>query len=145
VTRTAVARGPETDAMLALITTAHLLVGDARKPDGAGFPNEDTTQPFAGYAVLYQGVTTRIDGPSSDPDADTVAEYQVTSIGVTRVQASWVADNARAALLTTPLVVAGRSVQLVEWASGSTATRDDAVTPPLFYAVDMYAVTSSPA
>ena len=145
MTRTAVARGPETDALLAVISAALLLVGDARKPAGGGFGNEDTTQPFTGYAVLYQGVTTRIDGPSSDPDADTVAEYQVTSIGLTRVQASWVADNVRAALLSAALTVPGRSVQLVEWASGLPATRDDDVVPPLFYAIDMYAVTSSPA
>jgi hypothetical protein len=145
VTRTAVERGPETDAVLTLLEGAALLVGDGIRPAGGGFPGDDPTQDFVPYAVLYQGVTTDIDGPVSDPNADTASEYQVTSIGVTRPQASFVADKARHAMLEQTLTVTGRCVQLVEWTQGRNAERDDDVTPPLFYAIDIYTISTSPA
>jgi hypothetical protein len=143
---TAVPRSPEVDALLAKITRAKILVGDAIRPVGGGFPNEDTSQPFVAYAVLYPGVTTQIDGPVADPNADVIAEYQLTSIGVTRKSASVISDLVKAAILGgTPLAIPNRFVQLVEWTSGHPASRDDAVTPPLFYAIDIYAICSSPA
>jgi hypothetical protein len=145
VTRTAPPRGPETDALLAVLTAAGVLVGDAMKPPGAGFPDEDTTLDFTGYAVLFQGVTIQVDGPVSDANADVIAEHQLTSVGLTRPQASYIADKARAALLNGDVAVPGRCVQLVEWTSGHPVTRDDDVTPPLFYAIDIYAITTSPA
>lgn len=144
MTRTAVERGPETDAILTLLTASAVLVGDGVRPAGAGFPGDDPTQEFVPYAVLYQGVTADIDGPVSDPNADTTSEYQVTSIGVTRAQASFVADKARHTMLEQTLAVPGRCVQLVEWSQGRNAERDDDVTPPLFYAIDIYSISTSP-
>lgn len=145
MTRTAVARGPETAALLTLLNAADVLTGDAVRPPGGGFPGDDSTRPFVPYAVLHQGVTVDVDGPVSDPNADAANEYQVTSVGLTRASASVIADRAKTALLTTPLTVAGRHVQLVEWTGGRPADRDDDTTPPLFYVIDLYSVTTSPA
>lgn len=145
MTRTAPARGPVTDAVLDLLTAVPVLTGDGQRPAGGGFPGEDSSQPFVPYAVVFQGVTSRIDGPSSDPDADVTEEYQVTAIGVTRASASVIADKAKQALLNTALTVPGRTVQLVEWVLGRPAERDDDVTPPLFSAIDIYAISTSPA
>jgi hypothetical protein len=145
MTRTAVARGPETDAVLAALRSSTLPVGDGVRPAGAGFPGQDTSATFVPYGVLFQGVPVRIDGPSSDPNADVAAEYQVTSIGVTRASATLVADALRKAFLHAELAVPQRCVQLVQWTSGRPAVRDDAVTPPLFFAIDIYTVSTSPA
>lgn len=145
MTRTVVERGPETDAVITVLSTAALLVGDGIRPPGGGFPGDDASQEFVPYCVVYPGVTARIDGPESDPDADTDTEYQVTSVGVTRAQAAFVADKARHALLEHSPIVAGRDVLLVEWSMGRPAERDDDVTPPLFYAIDIYTLTTTPA
>ena len=145
MTRTAVKRGPETDAIIAALSAAPILTGDGIRPAGGGFPADDPSQPFVPYAVVFQSITSLIDGPLDDPNADVVAEYQVTSIGVTRASASFIADKAKATLLNTPLTVPGRTVQLVEWVLGRPAERDDDVTPPLFYAIDIYSISTSPA
>lgn len=142
---TAPARGPVTDALHTLLNAAAILTGDGTRPPGGGFPGEDSTLPFVPYAVLHQGVTLDIDGPVADPNADVVDEFQLTSVGVTRASASVIADRARAALLGTALTVPGRHVQLVEWTGGRPADRDDDVTPPLFYVIDLYSVATSPA
>lgn len=145
MTVTVVDRGPETDALLAVLASADILAGDGLKPPDAGWPLEDTSQPFLPYVVLFQGVTVQIDGPVTDPNADTISEYQLTSIGVTRASASVLARNAKDALLNTPLAIADRTVQRVEWVAGRPAQRDDDVTPPLFYVIDIYTVNTSPA
>lgn len=145
-TRTAVQRGPEADAVLALLRAeTGLAIGDAQRPDGAGFPGDDTTAAFVPYAVLYPGVTIDIDGSEADPNADTVDEYQVTGVGVTRAQAQFVLDRCRTAMLQSVLVVPGRHVNLVELSQSREVDRDDDVVPPLFYGVDLYSINTTPA
>jgi hypothetical protein len=142
---TAVQRGPEADALMTVLSAA-VLTGDGVRPDGGGFANDQSTGPFTPYIVLYSGIVPIIDGPVADPYADTVGEYQVTSVGCTASQARWAADKARAALIAAQgVTVAGRSVQLIAWTGGQPVTRDDDVVPPLFYAVDLYEVSSFPA
>lgn len=141
---TAVARGPETDALLAVLA-AGLPVGDGIKPDNGGFPGGDSTAQFVPYAVLHSGLLADVSGPVADPFADTSAEYQVTSVGETAGQARAVADKARGLIFAAPLVVPGRHVQLVRWVHSLPAQRDDDVIPPLFYAIDLYAIDSAPA
>lgn len=142
---TAVQRGPETDALIALLRAGDIETGDGIKPDGGGYPGGDSTQQFVPYVVLHTGVVLHIDGPVSDPFADTSSEYQVTAVGETAAQARWGADKARATILPAHLAVAGRVVQLVSWSGSHPAQRDDDITPPLYYAIDLYTVDSTPA
>jgi hypothetical protein len=141
---TAVQRGPEADALLAALGAA-VLTGDGERPEGGGFPGSDTTADFVPYVVLHQGIVTSIDGPVSDPSADAISEYQITGIGRTAPQARWAADKAHTAILGAVLTIPNRCVQKVEWTGGHPATRDDNVVPPLFYAIDLYQVSTSPA
>lgn len=142
---TVVKRGPEADAILAAFSAGSLPAGDGTRPTGAGFPDDDTTQPFVPYVVLYPSMVPSIDGPVSDPFADTASEYQITAVGQTAAQARWAADKARTILLTATLAIVGRSVQLVAWANSLPLQRDDDVTPALFYMIDMYEIHSTPA
>lgn len=144
---TAVERGPEADALLALLNGGDLLTGDGERPDGGGFPGGDTSGQFVPYVVLYPGVVSRIDGPMSDPYADTSSEYQITAVGQTRAQAQWAADKARGLILAVQkdLPVPGRDVQLIGWGPSQEVRRDDDATPPLFFAVDVYSIDSTPA
>ncbi len=139
-------RGPEVDAILArLNATANVLAGDGIRPAGGGFPKEDPTQVFAPYCVVSAGIVSQVDGPVADPFADTINEYQVTSVGATAAQARWMADLARTALVGQPLAVSGRSVNLFAPVSSQPTTRDDSTTPPLWFQADIYSITSSPA
>jgi hypothetical protein len=72
---------------------------------------------------------------------------QLTSVGVTRVNAQAVADAARAALLDQWLPVPGWRPGPVGLDESFTAPvrQDDTVTPPVFYAIDQYLVTAVPA
>lgn len=145
MTFTAVQRSAETTAILAELNGAGLLADVGRRPTGGGFPGEDTTLPFVPYVVLWPSTVPQIDGPVSDPFADTISEYQVTAVGETAAQALWASDKARTILLTSTLTVTARFVQLVAWTGGQPATRDDDVVPPLFYGVDLYEISTSPA
>lgn len=139
-------RQPETAAVIACLAAAGIVTGDAERPVGAGFEvPSDTTSTFTPYVVVHTGIVSGIDGPVSDPYADTVAEYQLTCIGVTADQARVVSDLAKDAMLAQSLSITGRHLQLVEWTTGRPTERDDSVTPPLFYAIDIYSVSTSPA
>lgn len=125
---------PQTDAILTALAGTGLPVGDGEAP--AGSPP---------YLVLYV-VTSGFDGPAEDPQADMYAEFQVTAVGDTREQAEWARDKARAAMAAGVAAPAGRSmlepVQLLDGGPG--VQRDDAVQPPLFYAVDLYEASTTP-
>ena len=69
----------------------------------------------------------------------------VTAVGETREQAQWVADKCRTELFTNGVTVSGRSAHPVTQVSSQMATRDDDVSPPLFYAVDVYRLHTQPA
>jgi hypothetical protein len=133
---TAVARAPETLAVLTLLRT-QLTVGDGTRPTGWASA--------AGYAVLYPlGVPA--DGPVADAYADTQSEYQITAVGETRAQAQILADHARVLMLTGSLSIPGRALmQPVEWSESRGVDRDDDTSPPLFYAIDRYVIRTTPS
>jgi hypothetical protein len=137
-------RGPETDALIALLRDAGLLTGDAQRPAAGGFPGGDSTQQFEPYAVLYTASVIEIGGPMGDPWADTSSEYQVTAVGETAAQARAVADKARGILLGARPAVPDRHVEPIAWTLGHAAERDDDETPVLYSAVDVYTVNSTP-
>lgn len=106
-------------------------VGDAVAPD-------DTTMP---YAIVY-----RIPGggPFSALDhghQHAVVTIQVTSVGTTAVQAEWMKDKVRQAMLdlSTFTAPAGTTFAHVNCDLDNGVNRDDDLgTEPLFYGLDRY-------
>lgn len=96
------------------------------------------------YLVLYPDPGTP-EGSLGDRHRDLLLEFQVTAVGRTAEQASWMADKARAALLGTVPTVAGRAVQPL-WQVGfpPPVQRDDDVSPPTFYQPISYQLRSGP-
>ena len=135
---TAVARGPETLAVLAKLAAGGVMVGDGVRPDAWATAT-------AGYVVLYP-LMVDPDGPAADAYADAESEYQITAVGRTRAQAQFAADKARSVMLAPGLSIPGRALmQPVEWSPSRGVTRDDDEDPPLFYAVDSYLIRTTPA
>jgi hypothetical protein len=124
---------PHVDAVLALLADAGLAVYDAEAP----------AAPPVKYAVVYADPGTP-GGALGDRHRHLLIEFQVTAVGRSRVQAAWVADKARAALLTGTPTVAGRVVQPL-WQVGSPppVQRDDDVQPPVYYQPISYQMRST--
>lgn len=111
-------------------------VGDAQKPDGATAP----------YLVVYPGGDPALDGSLADPHADADHTVQITGVGLDRAGAEDVRDLARALLLDrSTLSIEDRTVISTELLTGQPVRRDDDVSPPLFYAVDVIRITTTPA
>ncbi len=105
----------------------------------------------APYCVVYAGIATT-DGPSANRFADVNAEVQVTSVGRTSEQAEWMADEAFAALIGSNLnPPPGRRWLCpgdpVEHVLTRPVIRDDdfGKGSPVFYAVQIFALPSTPA
>jgi hypothetical protein len=102
-------------------------------------PDADTN------CVVIHGSPGDPSGPLGDRFADISIPIQLTAVGAGPEQATAYADAARAALLTSPLVVVGRAVW-PPWQTASQPTsRDDTVQPPLWIATAQYAIKSNPA
>jgi len=102
-------------------------------------PDADVT------CVVVHGSPGDPSGSLGERFADIVIPIQLTAIGTGPEQATAYADAARAALLTSPLVVVGRAVW-PPWQTASQPTlRDDTVQPPLWIATAQYAIKSTPA
>jgi hypothetical protein len=72
----------------------------AHAPQGGGWqgqPNLDASN-FVAYAVVTPQTATLASGPLSDPQADRLLPYAISSFGVSPVQTEWMADKARAAV-----------------------------------------------
>ncbi len=128
-------RRPVVDAAIAAAATAGFPVGDGQAPAGAVPP----------YAVVFALDDSDSDGPIDDWEADAVHQIQVTSVGETREQAQGVADEIRKKMTPPNMTVTGRRVLWVQVAVGGGVERDDDTKPPLFYAVDLYEVATTPA
>jgi hypothetical protein len=127
----------ETDAVIALLEAVGLTVGDAVGETETG------TKLTAPYVVVYPG-SAMFDGPVHGQDDDASGLYQLTCVGSARQQAEWVRDEARDAFTT--LTLADRELtQPPELEFSQGVRRDNDVEPPLFYAVDLYRVRSTPA
>lgn len=128
-----------TDAIRSRLSTGSgLQVGDAEAPTNDARP----------YLVLFPLSPGNIEGPLNDQAADHWLEYQVTAVGDTREQAEWAQTKSRDAFLggTNPTPPSGYAYQRdPELIPGQAVTRDDALQPPLFYAVDIYRFQVSPS
>lgn len=126
---------PVTAAYLAALRTTGRPVGDARKPDGQ--PN------LYPYGVLYVG-TVDLRGTLVDPKEDGLHRVQVTTVGMTRASAEALRDDFRRILHDVTVDIDGYSIVWTEHAAGQDVTRDDDVTPSVFYAVDAVNVYATP-
>lgn len=123
------------DAFVAALEDADLTVGNHRAPD----------EPPP-YVVVYLTAGGEVDGTMSGSDDDSDLRIQTTSVGSGVEQALWVTDKVRAALDGATLTVADRAVQRVRLLTASSGVRrDEDVTPPVFYAVDVWGLRSFPA
>ena len=122
-----------TDAVVANLAAAGLTVGDGQAPD-AGFP----------HVIVYPIPDDGRDGPSNDRHADVRHQYQLTCVGQYRDQAEWVSDEARTALTTTPITVAGFTVMGVDEGLAGGTSREDDESPPVFNVADTYVIWMTP-
>lgn len=114
-----------TDAVLAKLKTQAFKIGDAVAP-------VDDTRP---YAVLYPLDDSDRDGDMTDTQRTGWYEYQVTTVGDTRMQAEALADKLRTLLLASNLTPSGYRMHPWEKVVGQIVDRDDDVQPPVFYAI----------
>ena len=119
-----------TDAVVAALEAAGLTVGNA---SGHGL-----TPP---YVVVYRISGTR-DGEAAAPEDRAELIYQLTCVGAMAEAAEYVQDEAEMALRS--LTVAGRSVRVYVESDGP-VSRDDDLSPPLFYSTPRYRLWTTPA
>jgi hypothetical protein len=84
----------------AIFTDTDMPTGLAHAPKDGGWdgqPNLDGSN-FVAYAVVTPQTATQASGPMSDPQADRLLPYAVSSFGVQPEQTEWMADKARAAV-----------------------------------------------
>jgi hypothetical protein len=91
-----------TRVLLNQLVTAGQPVGDAVSPADGGWqgqPNANGSN-FVPYVVLTPGPASVSSGPFGNTQADWQCGYTMTSFGVSREQAEWMADAARFAAVT---------------------------------------------
>ena len=139
--RTVVSTEDHTDAILTLLRTTTITIGDAVMPRSI-----DKDETFAPFATLYPIAGGEFDGPISDTQADVMLLYQITAVGETRQQTQVIIDIIRAVMQRENLTITGRvvrDIRLVTPFSG--VIRDDDLPNPLFYGYDRYEVDTTPS
>jgi hypothetical protein len=125
---------PHIDAVTTALTAAQLTAYLGGAPQGVTPP----------YIVLYPSPGAPVRASLADDRVNWQSVVQLTCVGATAEQALNVADRARAAL-DPPLAVAGRTGWRPEALDGQPVTRDDDVTPPVYYAVARWRLRSTPS
>jgi hypothetical protein len=139
--RTTILLEDHTDAILTLLRSTTIEIGDGQAPR-----NADKSEIDPPYAVLYSLTGGLFDGPLSDSQADVSLIYQVTAVGEIRQQAQVILDVIRAVMKKENLAITGRAVRDVRLVSpNSGLVRDDDLPNPLFYGYDRYEVDTTPA
>ena len=132
-----------TTALVALLATAGVVVGDATAPTvryaWQGTPGRSR---FIPYAVVYL-LDQAFDGSLGCPDSDSDLSWQVTCIGETRATCDTVRHAVNTALIGASLTVAGRSVARIRAEGGAAIRRDDSLAPALFIATPRFAAWST--
>lgn len=127
------------EALLLRLRAAVDPVYDGEVPtDGEGRPLSQR------YAVLYAAVPVRQSEDLALVADRHVFRWQITSVGMDRQQAEWVALRCRDAVLDARLVAEGWQLGVAEHSSSVPIRRDDDVPGgDLFYAIDTYNVTAT--
>lgn len=135
---------PHTDAVVAALEAAGVLVGRGEEPSGAGWQGEPGASQFTPYVVLYP-TPGMGDGDLADPNTYLDYACQATCVAATQEGAEAAADIAKT-IVGQRLAVAGRSLAYpVELLLARPAQRDDTVTPPVHYAVLQLGFRTGPA
>jgi hypothetical protein len=140
---TAAPARPHTDAVVAALTAANVLVGRGERPPGAGWQGEPGQTAFTPYVVLYPSAGIP-DGDLADPNVYLDYSCQLTCVGATQEGAEAVADAAKA-FVGQRLTVAGRDAHPVYLTLDRPASRDDDVSPPVHYSIIGLAFRTGPA
>lgn len=136
---------PVTEAIIAALTAAGLVVGDGEKPELGGWTGTPGESDFNGYVVVHPIGATEIDGTLDNPSDDVWPLHQLSSYGAVRAQCEQIADTARTVMLTVPIVVVGRHVGRYQIDFLGVAVRVDDVQPPIYMAPDRYTAYTTPS
>lgn len=137
--------GDVTNAIINVLEVAGFNVGDGEKPDGAGWQGSPGVSSFKGYVNVHATPGGTTDGTIAAPRADAQVDYSLISIGATPRQAEQIGDEVRRTMLSTPFVVADRSVAEVRLDMLGGVIRDDGVQPALFYVSDRFRLLVVPS
>jgi hypothetical protein len=133
-----------TDAIVALLVSAALKIGDGEIPAGGGWQGTPGLSVFNGYGIVFPVAGGSSDGSVGQPDSDADLIYQVSTWGGTRAAADAVLDKANAVLLAWPLYIPGRVVQSVRVDTYGGTRREDTGEPALYMAFNRYRVYTTP-
>ena len=127
---------PHTDAVVAALEEAHILVGRAVHPDGGGWQGNPGNSNYVPYSVVYP-MSGSPDGNPAEPLAYLDYSAQISCWGHTATQAEAEADKVRAALIGKRLTVPGRRCYPVYPPPGSAPPirRNDSPPPVEYLAV----------
>lgn len=125
-----------TDAVIAALEAAGLIVGDGVKPDGV--------QPDRGYCIVYPLTGGQMDGSMWNIHEDASVPIQVTAQGHTRRECEWVVDEVRAVMLGgfAPALTDRKVIHVSQDFAGG-VIRDDDVQKPMWYSPERYEVRTS--
>lgn len=140
-------RRPLTDQMLTLLAAIGKPVGDGVLPNSAlwmGQPNVPGSV-FEPFVVLSELLASRSTGPLTDSQADWQLPYMLSSFGVYREQAGWMADKARVAFdsLANTGITLGPDTYLVQQVHLDTIgapSRADVADPPIWSVQDAVSI-----
>jgi hypothetical protein len=97
------------------------------------------------YVAVFSDSGWRTAERFTGAQSTSAQSFTVHSVGTTPDQAQFVADRVFTQLLDWTPSVAGRVCRRMRHEASEPVQIDADVTPPLFYAVDVFEVTSSPA
>jgi hypothetical protein len=98
------------------------------------------------YVVVHLLGGGNMGGPITDPQVDVQVRIQVNSIGDTAEQAMNTAELVNALMVKSNITITGRAVLKVPKETTSDGiVRDDDISPPLFYAYDVWRLWTTPS
>lgn len=143
----AVFRGADlTGVIVHTLELAGFTVGDGEAPKSAGWQGTAGASSYVPHVNVHAIPGGLVDGTIADANVDVAADYQIISVGATRLQAETVGDAVRAVIINTRFALPnGRSVVHLRYDMTGGANRDDTVQPSVYYVSDRYRLFTVPA